>query len=717
MRLAVFYPAGIIYISHMIKTKTLYQRFPACPIHFFLFILLTFFTLMAKSQTTDSTREVKLEEVVVRAYESNQRLKDIPAAVNYVGKAALERFSPASIVQAVNSTPGVRMEERSPGSYRFNIRGSSLRSTFGVRNVKIYYNDLPFTDPGGHSYLNQLGYYNFNSLEIIKGPGSSLYGAGTGGVLLIEGLSATEQPGFMTEYASGSYGLQNIYGGVTTSTDKLVSRVGYQHQESEGYRRQSALNRDVYSWTGLFRLNEKRSLKTSFLYGDLFYETPGALTKAEYEADPRAARPGSGAFPGAEAARASVRQKTFLAGASYSQELRPWLQNKTALYGMFTELRNASIQNYGLSSEPHMGGRTLFKADIPVSQSRLSLDVGGELQEGFITVGIHKNNAGRADTLRTSDEINNRQAFVFSQATFDQNDWTITAGASLNFLRVRFERFVPASLGLQKRRFSNQVAPRVAVLRKFNKVNLYSSVSKGFSPPTTAELLPTGGSINLDLNAEEGTNYDIGLKGDVVKDLYLDVNAFYFSLNNTIVLRRTAGGGDYYINAGKTRQNGIETYLSYPLWSGSSFMERSQFWLSHTWHNFEYKSFKQQSADYSGNELPGVAPHTISTGYDFQLHKGLLGTATYYYSSKLPLNDANSVYADPYHLIGIKLGYQKWIRNKIRIKVFAGVDNLLNAQYSLGNDINGFGGRYFNAAAGRNYYAALVFQLLTSKAQ
>ena len=701
----------------MSRAKTIHYTTPASPA-FLLLIASTFspFTSLY-SQQEDTVREVALEEVVVRAYEANQRLRDIPAAVNYIGRSTLGRFNPISVVQAVNTAPGVRMEERSPGSYRFNIRGSSLRSPFGVRNVKIYYNDLPFTDPGGHSYLNQLGFYNFNSLEIIKGPGSSLYGAGTGGVLLIEGLSETEAPGLVAEYSAGSYGLHNIYGGITSGGDKLVSRVGYQHQESNGYRVQSAQSRDVVSWTGHFRMDEKRSLKATFLYGNLFYETPGALTATEYAANPQAARPGSGAFPGAEAARASIWQKTFMAGASYSQVLTPWLQNKTAFYGMFTELRNAAIQNYGRSSEPHMGGRTLFKASVPVAQSVLSFDAGAELQEGYISVGIHKNSGGRADTLRTSDEIRNRQAFVFTQATFDHQDWTLTAGASLNFLKVRFERFVPSSLGLQRRRFNNQLAPRVALLRKLNRINLYTSLSRGFSPPTTAELLPTGGTINLDLNAEEGTNYDLGLKGNVIKDLYLDVNAFYFRLNNTIVQRRTAGGGDYYINAGKTRQKGVETLLTYPLWASSAFMEESQLWLSHTWHHFEYRDFKQQSTDYSGNELPGVAPHILSTGYDFLMRNGLLGTLTYYYSSKLPLNDANTVYADAYHLVGLKLGYQKWVQNKVRVKVFAGVDNLLDEDYSLGNDVNGFGGRYFNAAPGRNYYAALVLQYVKRKAQ
>ncbi|MEQ9413093.1 MAG: hypothetical protein RIF39_04650 [Cyclobacteriaceae bacterium] len=50
----------------------------------------------------------------------------------------------------------------------------------------------------------------------------------------------------------------------------------------------------------------------------------------------------------------------------------------------------------------------------------------------------------------------------------------------------------------------------------------------------------------------------------------------------------------------------------------------------------------------------------------------------------------------------------------IPINFFAGGDNLLDKTYSLGNDLNAFGGRYFNAAAGRNYYAGLQFDLSLS---
>jgi outer membrane receptor for Fe3+-dicitrate len=59
---------------------------------------------------------------------------------------------------------------------------------------------------------------------------------------------------------------------------------------------------------------KKESLKFNFLYGDLFYQTPGALTKAEYQKNPQAARPAAGAFPSADGAKAAIYQKTWYGG-------------------------------------------------------------------------------------------------------------------------------------------------------------------------------------------------------------------------------------------------------------------------------------------------------------------------------------------------------------------------------------------------------------------
>jgi iron complex outermembrane recepter protein len=119
-----------------------------------------------------------LEEVQVRSFE--QQRKQSQTAVNAISIQFNngDRNNKTALVSGFNTIAGVRMEERSPGSYRINIRGSSLRSPFGVRNVKVYWNDIPLTDPGGNTYFNQFAYNNFSSIQIFKGPAGSMYGAG-----------------------------------------------------------------------------------------------------------------------------------------------------------------------------------------------------------------------------------------------------------------------------------------------------------------------------------------------------------------------------------------------------------------------------------------------------------------------------------------------------------------------------------------------------------
>jgi iron complex outermembrane receptor protein len=55
-------------------------------------------------------------------------------------------------------------------------------------------------------------------------------------------------------------------------------------------------------------------------------------------------------------------------------------------------------------------------------------------------------------------------------------------------------------------------------------------------------------------------------------------------------------------------------------------------------------------------------------------------------------------------LLTAKAGWKIDLGKKHLIDVFLGVDNLLNEKYSLGNDLNAFGQRYFNASPERNYF-------------
>lgn len=664
------------------------------------------------NQPQDTART--LQEVVVKAYEQHRQLKEVSAAVNVINAAQLERFNNTSMLPALNATPGVHMEERSPGSYRLNIRGSTLRSPFGVRNVKVYWNGIPFTDPGGNTYLNQLSYFNVHSIEVLKGPASSLYGAGTGGAVLINSQPDDKPAGINLHYTTGSYHLQNINAQVTLGNNDHNNTFGYAHLTSDGYRDQTRMRRDVVTWETRYNASDKQQLSASVLYGDLYYQTPGGLTAAQYNANPKSARPAAGAFPGAQDAKAAIYQKTFLAGLTHQYRFTENFQNTSVVYGAFSNIKNPTIRNYERRSEPHFGGRTVFTLNKQWQQTSLQVSFGGEGQRGFFNTKTFGNAGGEPDTVQTDDDIDNYIYSGFVQADLHlPGDWSVSAGVSLNKSSITITRLTGSETGKLTASFNSEWAPRIAISKKIIPgLHMYASVSRGFSPPGSAEVLPSTSIINTDLQAEHGLNYEAGFKSSWLQQrLYVEVNAFYYQLQNAIVQRRDPSGADYFANAGSTRQRGIESQVSYQLLPNSKrFVSNARLWASHTWHHFRYHDYKVITNDYSRNQLPGVPAHSAAAGFDVTTRPGLYINLTWFYSDPIALNDANTDMATSYNLAGGRMGWRKPLSKAIMMDLFAGVDNVFDVSYSLGNDINAIGGRYYNAAPGVNYFGGVSFQ-------
>lgn len=676
----------------------------------FILFIASFFPGLAQDKANVDT----LENIIIKAYESNARLIDVPAAVSRIGQTDLNRYDNSTILQAMNTQPGVRMEQRSPGSYRLNIRGSSMRSPFGISNVKVYYDGIPYTGPGGTTDLNELGFYSIQSVEIIKGPAGSMYGAGTGGALLINNTPENFRAGFSAAYTRGSFNTNNANLNIRLGDGDANNTINYQHLNSDGYRDHTQMRRDVVSWDALLKKTDNAVLQSHFFYSDLYYQTPGALNKAEYEANPRAARPRSGIFPSAEESKAAIHDQAFFAGFSLQQKISSAWKNTSSVYGYYWHHNNPTFRNYTRRVEPNFGGRTDFQYNKNLTGGTLSVNLGGEYQHNFITSRLYGNRNGEVDTVQTDDEINNIQGFVFGQLNLTlTSGWTFTAGASFNKARVSFSRFSTVPSQNEERGFKGELAPRIAVLKKLNdKFSVYASVARGFSPPASSELLPTSGVFNTQLQAESGVDYEVGTRGSFLGSrLFIDVNVFHYQVENSIVQKQDATGGIFYDNAGSTNQNGIESHVSYTIINNPfRFLEYLSVYASDTWNNFKYKNYKQLSDDFSGNKLTGVASQSLAAGIDLSTKAGLYANLTYFYGGRIPLNDANTAFADPYNLLGVKIGYRVPVSDKFTLELFTGAENLFDETYSLGNDINAAGGRYYNAAAGRNYYAGIALR-------
>jgi iron complex outermembrane receptor protein len=642
-----------------------------------------------------------LDEIVVTAYQSNRPVSEVPASIGVVDATVTSRFASTSFVSASNTIPGVRMEERSPGSYRFSIRGSLLRSPFGVRNVKFYWRGLPFTDGGGNTYLNLLDFSSVNSMEIIKGPGSSLYGAGTAGVVLLQPMKIRPTPDYRVNVMGGSYGLwQTTAMGSTPLSSKDVIKGTLGLQGSQGYRDHTSMGRinAALEWT---HFEDNSTFDVVFFSGLVGYETPGGLTLTQFEADPRQSRPATATLPGAAEQDAHIRNNTQYFAMSHQSDWNKKWSSTVGVFGSYTAFKNPAILNYEERGEGNIGTRATIDYHFG-KEYRHKLTFGGEGQGFDSRVEVSANSKGEKGALATKDVLKSGSAFGFVQADLLlPADFYLTVGGSANFLKYTMTREYPVD-NIQVHNFKPGFFPRVALLKQFrDMISIYATVSQGFSAPSFAEILPNT-SVYNNLNPERGTSFEGGMKADIFKkQLHAELAFYDFAISDAIV---NVAGGDDYQNAGETSQRGIEATLS---WRKVSQRSSFRLWSSYSYNNYYFVDYMRSGNDYSGNELTGVPRHVIVGGLDM-LYRGWYLNVTANHTERIPLNDGNTEYAKEYFLLGAKAGKQIGLR-KVKFDVYAGVDNALNQNYSLGNDLNAAGGRYYNAAPRRNYYFGIAF--------
>jgi iron complex outermembrane receptor protein len=661
----------------------------------------------------DST--TKLKEVVIRPYFSNQQLLRVTGSIGIVDPRTLERQSSTSLLPAVNTTPGVRMEERSPGSYRLSIRGSLLRSPFGIRNVKIYFDEFPLTDAGGNSYLNALDVSAVGQMQILKGPQSSIYGANSGGVVLIQSENNIAGPTVGLKLEGGSFGTFHENLNLSNKWKKYQLSITHAFQRSDGYREHSAMKRNYLQIAQKLDYAPTASLQSLIFYSDLNYETPGGLTAALMESNPRASRPAAGSIRSAVQQQAGIMSKTLFGGVSNQWQISDHFKHVVSVFSSYTDFKNPFITNYEHRKEFTLGLRTYLQYEKQTTDVNYSFNLGFEGSGTASDIDNFDNEFGTPAAVQASDKLKAGSNFAFAHVNIDLfNKLLFELSASSNLYKYKYESFAPVAIASQTNRFDVQFMPRVALSYLVDpSFSIRGSVSKGYSPPTIAEVRSSDNVINVDLQPESGWNYETGVRYQSLNNrLFVDVTGFYYNLSNAIVRRLNENDTEYFVNAGGTKQYGLETSLmGWVLpYANTRFVKSLQLRSAYTLSHFKFDNYVSGTADFSGNRLTGVPKHTITSSVDIQLPQSLYFFVQHNYTATIPLNDANSVYAKRYNLVQGKIGWNGLKFNRANLEIYAGVDNLFNEKYSLGNDLNAAGNRYFNPAATRSFYGGVSYR-------
>jgi iron complex outermembrane receptor protein len=685
-------------------------------LYFILFFIIALnVSVLAQTRSdslkSDSTRQ--LQAVTVSGYLSEQPILSIPASVSVLTPDQLKLQPGNSMVPAMNTIPGVRMEERSPGSFRLAIRGSEIRSPFGVRDVKVYFDEIPLTDAGGNTYLGSIDVNSINSIEVLKGPDGSLFGANTSGVVLINAINPNAGNFASLRMNAGSYGLYHENVAAQTKTGNNLFNVNQSYQTSDGYRQNSAMHKDYFQVEDRLTYAGNDQLKFLGFYSNLYYQTPGGLTLAQEQADPTDARLATKTTLNAQDLKAAVFDKMLFGGIVNEIHITKTLRNVSTIFGTRVDWTNPSFTTYERRTENTYGFRTYFElaSGVPQADINWKLNLGGEWQQTNSITSDYQNNHGSRDSIQTQDYINTNQHFIFTR--FEGQFYKklhVEAALSLNNYAYQFENIYPLmQTSFTKRPFNAELMPRLALSYTITDNFIWrASVSRGYSAPATSEVRGTDHVINSTLQPQDGYNYETGFRlRDKDERFLLDASVYYYRLNNAIVQLEHPDGTTYYTNAGGANQPGLEVYFT--AWlikqNSSSFIQGLQFNQSYTLNKYTFRDYQDATKNYSGNSVTGVPRQAIVSGALILFPKNFYLTTQYSYTDGAPLNDANTIYSGSYNLLGGKAGWKHSLKGKTQIEVFVGGDNLLNTHYSLGDDLNAALNRFYNPAALRNYYA------------
>ncbi len=677
--------------------------------HILFFIGCIFFHDSIAQTPIDTTMSGALDSVVVTAFRVQVKGQTIPASIAQISRKTLAQEVNGTLLPAFNMVAGVRMEQRSEGSYRLAIRGSSLRSPFGVRNVKVYWNDIPFTDPTGNTYLNILPFALVNGIEIIKGPVGAAYGLGTGGAVLLQSNFDTDSlmhTSATLQLRAGSFGYLSQDLRVTLRKKNLQQTFFVSNEKIDGWRDQSGSTKKNITWLGTLTKN-KHTLKGVVLFTDLMYQTPGGLTLAQMQQNPRQARQATATLPSAVTQQAAVYNKTLLASIHHNYQLTKYIDWQNFVVGANTNFKNPFITNYETRHEKNasFGSHLIMRVHKPIGD--IKIVVGGEWQVQDAAINNYGNKRGVRDTFQFADQITTKQGFLFANASIRlQQKWQIELGISDAYMGYDYYRSTNLTESAQSKSNLGLLAPRMGVSYTAAKnTNLYLQISKGFSPPTLAEIRPSDGLFYNNLLPEYGWNFEMGVKGTAIHNkLRYELSVYHFGVKDAIVRQNNLAGVEYFVNAGSTRQAGAEFQFDYV----ARFSQAHQLKLQagYAYQPYRFLQYKQAGVVYNGNALTGNAKYQIASSITYDYKKVLSIFMKLQSLSRVTLTDANDVFASSYQLVqsGISINHR-------RVRYFVSVDNLLNKSYSLGNDINAAGRRYYNPSSPRSYMAGISVQV------
>jgi iron complex outermembrane recepter protein len=677
-----------------------------------------------------------LGPVTVTATRTAQSPFDVPASVDVVPGAAYSGDTlGVNLSEGLPAIPGLLARDRQDYAQdeQIAVRGFGARSTFGVRGVRLYLDDIPATQPDGQGQTSHFNLESIDRVEVLRGPLSSLYGNSSGGLIALYTANGTDPAQLTAAAAGGSYGTYRADLDARGTFRRGDYNAAYEHFYTDGYRQHSRAQRD--SFNGKLNLSFGGAGRLSLLlnaFSSPEAQDPMGLTPAQFDANAAQAAAVATQFN----TRKSVEQTQ--GGAIYEYAINPEQTLRVLGYLGNRQIRQfLSIPVASQASPLSPGGVVGLSTDYGGTDIRwawhtrlaqqpfslvagLSYDDLSQQRRGYNNYsgdGSLPSDLGQQGSLRRAetDEVFDLDQYLQANWQFAEQ-WSALVGARHSQVRFDFEDQLVTATNpdYSGRRAYNATNPVAGLMYRYSEaIHLYASYGAGFETPTLNELayLPNGAAgINTGLQAAHTNNGEFGAKLRLREHTRAGLAVFQALTRNELVIDTNSNGRSTYENAPRIRRQGVEASLDTelaPNWK----LQLAYTYLDAVVRESYLTCTNTTCATATtpvnaGNRAPGVpemnAYGELRWGGDTGWHAGL--NAQYF--GAVPVNDVNTVSAPSYALLGIDGGYifdlPHW-----RVRGFVRIDNLLDTRYVGAISINDSNSRFFYSGTGRDVLAGV----------
>ncbi|MBQ5119856.1 TonB-dependent receptor [Klebsiella pneumoniae] len=673
--------------------------------------------LIAAAQAADE------QTMVVTAAPTTVSELDTPAAVSVVNGDEMRQAAPrVNLSESLGAVPGLQVQNRQnyAQDLQLSIRGFGSRSTYGVRGLRIYVDGIPATMPDGQGQTSNIDIGSVDTIEVLRGPFSALYGNSSGGVINVTSQTGTQPPTVEASSYYGSFGTWH-YGMKATGAVGDGSHAGdvdytvsTNRFTTHGYRDHSGARKNLANARLGVRINDVSKLTLLLNSVDIIANDAGGLTADEWRDNPRQSPRGD-----QYNTRKNTRQTQ--AGLRYERQLSAQDDLSVMMYAGERETTQfQSIPRAPQLKPSHAGGvidltrhyqgidtRLTHRGEllVPVTLTAgLDYENMSERRKGYENF-VMVNGApqyGEQGALRRNernlmwnvdpylqtqwqltDKLSLDAGVRYSSVWFDSNDYYITPGNGDDSGDASYHKWLPAG------------SLKYALTDAWN---VYLSAGRGFETPTINELSyrsDNQSGLNFGLKPSTNDTVEIGSKTRIGNGLFTAA-LFQTNTDNEIVVDSSSGGRTSYKNAGKTRRQGMELGLD------QQFGESWRLKAAWTWLDATYRTNVCDDASCNGNRIPGIARNMGYASFGYQPEQGWYAGSDIRYMSDIMANDENTAKAPSWTVVGLTTGY-KWSYGRMDMDLFGRIDNLFDREYVGSVIVNESNGRYYEPAPGRNY--------------